>query len=83
MSAQPYTEQRAASPIAHVYRLSSLGQGGVADAYTVQLGITFGAEYRFSTNGASASGWQSLGDRGLSWSASHQVREAQAVLTRP
>jgi len=28
------------------------------------------------------SGWQSLSGRNLTWSASHQVQEAQAVLTR-
>src|SRR5258708_3166457 len=80
---QPFIDARTPSPIAHAYRWSSLGQNGTADAYTVSLGITFGAQYRLSTNGASASGWQSLADRALSWSASHQVREAQAVLTRP
>jgi hypothetical protein len=80
---EPFINARTPSPIAHAYRWSSLGQNGAADAYTVRLGITFGAQYRFSTNGSSASGWQSLGDRALMWSADHQVREAQAVLTRP
>ena len=79
----PFVDSRTPSPIAHAYRWSSLGQNGLADAYTVQLRINFGAQYRFSTNGASSSGWQTLADRALSWSASHQVREAQAVLTRP
>jgi hypothetical protein len=79
----PYTDPRTPSPIAHAYKWSSLGANGAAHAYTIRLGITFGAEYRFSINGASPSGWQSLGDRDLAWSASHQVQEAQAVLTRP
>jgi hypothetical protein len=80
---QPFTDPHSPSPIAHAYQWSSLGINGAADAYTVGLGITFGAQYRFSTNGSSPSGWQTLGDRALTWSASHQVREAQAVLTRP
>jgi hypothetical protein len=79
----PFTDPRAPSPIAHAYQWSSLGRNGVADAYTIRLGITFGAQYRFSLNGRSSAGWQSLGDRDLAWSASHQVQEAQAVLTRP
>ena len=79
----PFTDLRSESPIAHAYRWSSLGVNGAADAYTVGLGITFGAQYRFSTNGGSQTGWQSLGDRSLAWSADHKVQEAQAVLTRP
>jgi hypothetical protein len=79
----PFRDPRTPSPIAHAYQWSSLGANGSADAYTIRLGITFGAQYRFSTNGASSNGWQSLGDRDLSWSANHQVQEAQAVLTRP
>lgn len=80
---RPYTDPYTASPIAHAYHWSSLGINGDADAYTVGLTITFGAEYRFSINGASASGWASLRDRELTWTASHRVQEAQAVLTRP
>jgi hypothetical protein len=80
---QPYTDPRSASAIAHAYKWSSLGVNGDADAYTIGLVITFGAQYRFSTNGGSLGGWQTLGDRSLTWSASHQVQEAQAVLTRP
>jgi hypothetical protein len=80
---QPYTDPRSPSPIAHAYQWSSLGANGAADAYTIGLGITFGAQYRFSTNGGSLSGWQGLGDRGLSWSATHQVQEAQAIITGP
>ena len=80
---QPYTDPRSPSPIAHAYRWSSLGANGVADAYTIGLRITFGAQYRFSTNGGSLNGWQGLGDRDLSWTATHKVQEAQAVLTGP
>ena len=79
----PFTDPRTPSPIAHAYQWSSLGKNGLADAYTIGLGINFGAQYRFSLNGRSSSGWQSLGDRELAWSATHQVQEAQAVLTRP
>jgi hypothetical protein len=80
---RPYTNPRTPSPIAHAYRWSSLGKNGDADAYTIRLAITFGAQFRFSTNGASRSGWESLGDRDLTRSANHRVQEAQAVLTRP
>jgi hypothetical protein len=79
----PFTDVHRPSPIAHMYRWSSLGANGLADAYTIGLGVTFGAQYRFSINGHSRSGWDSLADRTLAWSASHQVQEAQAVLTRP
>jgi hypothetical protein len=79
----PYTNPRTPSPIAHAYRWTSLGKNGDADAYTIRLAITFGAQFRFSTNGASLSGWESLGDRDLAWTARHRVQEAQAVLTRP
>jgi hypothetical protein len=78
-----FVDARTPSPIAHAYRWSSLGVNGPADAYTIGLGIRFGAQYRFSVNGASLSGWQSLDERELAWTASHQVQEAQAVLTRP
>jgi hypothetical protein len=79
----PYTNPRTPSPIAHAYRWTSLGRNGDADAYTIRLAITFGAQYRFSANGESLSGWQSLGERDLAWTALHRVQEAQAVLTRP
>ena len=79
----PYTNPRTPSPIAHAYRWTSLGRNGDADAYTIQLAITFGAQFRFSTNGASPSGWEALDDRDLAWTASHRVQQAQAVLTRP
>jgi hypothetical protein len=79
----PFTDVHTPSPIAHAYHWSSLGANGLADAYTVGLGITFGAQYRFSINGSSRDGWDGLADRTLAWSASHQVQEAQAVLTRP
>ncbi|MGI9145362.1 MAG: hypothetical protein ACR2IK_02240, partial [Chloroflexota bacterium] len=52
---QPFTDPRSASPIAHAYRWSSLGKNGDADTYTVGLNISFGAQYRFSTNGDSLS----------------------------
>jgi hypothetical protein len=80
---QPFVDPRQPSPIAHAYKTSSLGAGGGDDAYAVGLAITFGAQYRFSINGHSESGWQSLSDRSLGWSASHRVQEAQAILTRP
>jgi hypothetical protein len=79
----PFTDPRTPSPIAHPYQWSSFGANGDADAYSIRLGITFGAQYRFSMNGGSTSGWQGLGDRDVAWSATHQVQEAQAVLTRP
>jgi hypothetical protein len=79
----PFTHAQVPSPIAHAYRWSSLGINGEADAYSIGLGITFAAQFRFSINGRSASGWQDLGERGLAWSATHRVQEAQAVLTRP
>jgi hypothetical protein len=72
-----------ASSIQHPYVWSSLGQNGAADAYTIKLAITFGAQFRWSANGRDQGGWQGLPARSLEWSASHQVQEAQAVLTRP
>jgi len=78
----PFVDSAHESPVKHPYRWSSLGVNGARDAYTINLGITFGAQYRVSVNGSGA-GWQSLPDRDLTWSASHQVQEAQAVLTRP
>ena len=80
---QPYTDPASPSPIAHAYQWSSLGANGAADAYTIGLQITFGAQYRFSTNGGALTDWQALDDRDLTWTASHQVREAQAVLSVP
>jgi hypothetical protein len=79
----PYREGRHASPIQHPYRWSSLGVNGAADAYLVHLAITFAADYRLSIDGRDQGGWHSLPARTLTWSASHQVQEAQAVLTRP
>ena len=67
----------------NTYRWSSLGQSGDADAYAVRLGITFAAQYRFIASTGAGTGWQSLAERALTWGAAHQVREAQAVLTRP
>jgi hypothetical protein len=80
---EPYTDSSRPSPIAHSYRWSSLGVNGSADAYKIDLTIDFGAQYRFSINGRSGSGWQGLGDRALGWNAGQRVQEAQAVLTRP
>jgi len=78
----PFSDVQRPSPIAHAYRWSSLNANGSADAYSVGLAITFGAEYRFSVNGRSGSGWQGLGERELGWSTAHKVQEAQAVLVR-
>jgi hypothetical protein len=80
---RPYTDAFTPSPIAHAYRWSSLGANGDADAYSIGLRVTFGAQYQFSVNGGSQTGWAGLDDRDLIWSAQHQVQEAQAVLTRP
>ena len=79
----PFTDSRNPSPIAHAYRWSSLGANGDADAYTIGLAITFGGQYRFSTNGGPRTSWEGLDDRDLVWSAIHQVQQAQAVLTGP
>jgi hypothetical protein len=79
----PFTDPQSPSPIAHAYRWSSLGANGSADAYSIGLSITFGAQYRFSINGHSESGWQGLRNRDLAWSAAHRVQEAQAILVRP
>ena len=80
---QPYIDPTAhPSPIQHPYRWSSLGQGGPADAYTVRLGITFGAQFRVTLNGNSQGGWRSSRSHPGVIQA-HQVQEAQAVLTRP
>ena len=79
---QPFVDSRHPSPVQHPYRWSSLGVNGAQDAYTIRLGINFGAQFRVTVNG-STGGWQGLPTRDLSWSASHRVQEAQAVLTRP
>ena len=79
----PFVDSGHPSSVQHPYQWSSLGINGVADAYTISLGINFGASFRVSVDGAAPGGWQTLPDRELQWSASHQVREAQAVLTRP
>ena len=78
----PYVDTAHPSPIRHPYHWSSLGQNGLEDAYTIKLGITFAADFRV-TVGGSTGGWQSLPERLLTWTRSHQVQEAQAVLTRP
>jgi hypothetical protein len=79
----PFVDVAHPSPIQHPYRWSSLGVNGPADAYLIQLAITFGAEYRVSVNGHDQGGWRSLPERTLNWSANHQVQEAQAILTKP
>jgi hypothetical protein len=79
----PFVDPSQPSPIQHPYGWSSLGVNGSADAYTIQLGITFAAEYRVSIDGQDQGGWRRLPSRTLTWSAPHQVQEAQAVLTRP
>ena len=78
----PFVDTSHASPIQHPYRWSSLGVNGLQDAYTIKLGIRFGAAYRV-TVGGSTGGWQGLDERVLSWRTDHKVQEAQAVLTRP
>jgi hypothetical protein len=83
---QTFVDSRHPSTIRHPYVWTSLGQIGIngdEDAYRISLEITFSAAFRVAVNGASPGGWQSLPDRELSWAASHQVQEAQAVLTRP
>jgi hypothetical protein len=79
----PYVDAFHASTIQHPYVWSSLGVNGSADAYTIKLAINFEAEYRVSVNGNDQGGWHGLSGRELTWTASHQVQEAQAVLTRP
>jgi hypothetical protein len=79
---QPFVDTAHPSPIQHPYRWSSLGVNGAQDAYTIKLGITFAADYRVGVSGSTGS-WQRLPDRLLTWTTSHQVQEAQAVLTRP
>jgi hypothetical protein len=79
----PYVDPVHQSTVRHPYVWSSLGVNGSADAYTVKLAINFAAQYRVSINGNDQGGWHGLSDRELTWTASHQVQEAQAVLTRP
>jgi hypothetical protein len=79
----PFVDARHESPIQHPYLWSSLGVNGAADAYLVRLAITFAADYRVSIDGQDQGGWRGLPARTLTWSASHQVQEAQAVLSRP
>jgi len=78
----PFVDAIHQSTIQHPYLWSSLGVNGSADAYTVRLAINFAAEYRVSIDGSDQGGWHGLSDRQLTWTASHQVQEAQAVLTR-
>jgi len=82
---QVFVDAKHPSPIQHPYVWSSLGMNGGQDAYTVKLGITFAAQYRVTVNGngVGTNGWRSLPERELTWTANHQVQEAQAVLTRP
>jgi hypothetical protein len=77
---QRYVDADHPSSVQHPYQWSSLGANGSSDAYSVQVLVTFAAEYRVSLNGADG-GWGGLPERTLGWSASHQVQEAQAVLT--
>jgi hypothetical protein len=79
---QPFMDMAHPSPVQHPYRFSSLGINGAQDAYTIRLGVTFNADYRVSVDGAGG-GWRDLPGRVLTWTANHQVQEAQAVLTRP
>jgi hypothetical protein len=79
---QPFMDLAHPSPVQHPYRFSSLGINGAQDAYTIRLGVTFNADYRVSVDGAGG-GWRALPGRVLTWTANHQVQEAQAVLTRP
>jgi hypothetical protein len=83
---QAFVDSRHPSTIRHPYVWTSLGRTGVngdPDAYRISLGITFSASFRVRVNGGSPTPWQNLPDRELSWAASHQVQEAQAILTRP
>jgi hypothetical protein len=79
----PFIDPAHPSPIQHPYQWSSLGRNGGLDAYQITLNITFGADFHVSINGESSGGWQALPERTLSWTADHQVQEAQAVLTSP
>jgi hypothetical protein len=83
---QTFSDMRHPSSIRHPYVWTSLGKTGVngdVDAYRISVGITFSAAFRVGVNGGSLGDWESLPERDLAWSASHQVQEAQAVLTRP
>jgi len=79
----PFVDSLHESSVRHPYVWSSLGVNGAADAYAIKLAINFTAQYRVSINGNDQGGWHALSDRQLTWSASHQVQEAQAVLVRP
>jgi hypothetical protein len=79
---QAFVDPAHPSPIQHPYTWSSLGVNGLHDAYTIKLGIAFAADYRVSVNGSTGD-WRGLRQRVLTWTTSHQVQEAQAVLTRP
>ena len=81
-----YVDPKHPSSIQHPYTWTSLGKtgsDGERDTYPIGLGINFSAAFRVAVNGESFGGWQDLPDRALAWSASHQVQEAQAILTRP
>jgi hypothetical protein len=83
---QMYSDPRHPSPIQHPYVWTSLGKSGIdgeQDTYRIGLGITFAAAFRVDVNGNGVGGWQGLPERQLTWSANHQVQEAQAVLSRP
>jgi hypothetical protein len=80
---EPYVDAFHQSSVQHPYVWSSLGVNGASDAYTIKLAINFAADYRVSINGNDQGGWHGLSARELRWAASHQVQEAQAVLTRP
>jgi len=79
---EPYINPHHPSPIRHTYIWTSLNQGS-NDAYRIGLAIDFGAQFRVSFNSQSSGQWRSLPGRSGAWAASHQVQEAQAVLTRP
>jgi hypothetical protein len=80
----PFVDMSHPSYVRHPYGWSSLvaSSSGLA-AYTVNLGITFAADFRVSINGQDQGGWHGLQPRTLTWTTTHQVQEAQAVLTRP
>jgi hypothetical protein len=82
---QPFIDSSHPSSIQHPYEWSSLGVNGAQDAYTIKLGITFAAQYRVtvSSDDRGTGGWRGLPERELTWTANHQVQEAQAVLVRP
>jgi hypothetical protein len=79
---EAYVDSRHPSPIRHSYIWTSIDQGD-DDAYRIGLAIDFAAQFRVSFNSPSGGQWQELPGRSGAWAASHQVQEAQAVLTRP